>query len=222
MSETTFDLHEDDWGMIALEPRENLAQRLRTIAEATAHADAHRTPGGFYDAMYIAPAPEVDLAIRHLTLDALAARLGPAWQRYDRVASGYSSYREEVTDAFAFHLAQFPEVLLDGSTAPVFYGTIDKGIVTSLNVHHPSDAIADELDGKATKRRREAAVGRPIAGTRLIREWRGKEHCVTVRRDDFEYQGRPYKSLSAVARHITGTNWNGLVFFGLKNQGRRS
>ena len=83
------------------------------------------------------------------------------------------------------------------------------------------DAIADELEGKATKARRAAATGRPIAGTRLIREWQGKEHCVTVRRDDFEYQGRPYKSLSAVARHITGTNWNGLVFFGLKNQGRR-
>jgi hypothetical protein len=84
------------------------------------------------------------------------------------------------------------------------------------------DAIADELEGKAKQRHREGAAGRPIAGTRLIREWQGKEHSVTVRRDDFEYQGRPYKSLSAVARHITGTNWNGLVFFGLKNQGRRS
>jgi len=59
---------------------------------------------------------------------------------------------------------------------------------------------------------------RPIAGTRLIREWQGVEHCVTVRDDDFEYQGRPYKSLSAVARAITGTRWNGWVFFGLKNQ----
>ena len=84
------------------------------------------------------------------------------------------------------------------------------------------DAIADELEGKTVKRRRDAAVGRPIAGTRLTREWQGKEHSVTVRRDDFEYRGRAYKSLSAVARHITGTNWNGLVFFGLKNQGRRS
>jgi hypothetical protein len=83
------------------------------------------------------------------------------------------------------------------------------------------DAIADELEGKTAKRRRDSAVSRPIMGTRLIREWQGKEHCVTVRRDDFEYMGRPYKSLSAVARHITGTNWNGLVFFGLKNQGGR-
>ena len=63
---------------------------------------------------------------------------------------------------------------------------------------------------------------RPIAGTRLIREWQGVEHCVTVRDEDYEYQGRPYKSLSAVARAITGTRWNGLVFFGLKNKRGRS
>jgi hypothetical protein len=78
------------------------------------------------------------------------------------------------------------------------------------------DAIADELEGK-TPRRRTALQDRPIAGTRLLREYQGVEHSVTVRHNDFEYQGRPYKSLSAIARHITGTNWNGLVFFGLKN-----
>ena len=78
------------------------------------------------------------------------------------------------------------------------------------------DALADELEGK-TPRCRTALETRPIAGTRLIRDWKGVEHCVTVRREDFEYQGRPYKSLSAIARHITGTRWNGLVFFGLKN-----
>lgn len=79
------------------------------------------------------------------------------------------------------------------------------------------DAIADELDGKGGKRRR-FVHSRPIAGTRLIREWKGVEHSVTVRDEDFEYQGRPFKSLSAIARAITGTRWNGLVFFGLKNQ----
>jgi hypothetical protein len=78
------------------------------------------------------------------------------------------------------------------------------------------DAIADELEGKAP-RRRSTLNNRPIAGTRLVREWKGFEHCVTVRHEDFDYQGRPYKSLSAIARHITGTRWNGLVFFGLKN-----
>ena len=63
---------------------------------------------------------------------------------------------------------------------------------------------------------------RPIAGTRLIREWQGVEHCVTVRDADYEYQGRPYRSLSAVARAITGTRWNGWVFFGLRNQRGRT
>lgn len=60
------------------------------------------------------------------------------------------------------------------------------------------------------------ATDRPIAGTKLIREWQGVEHTVTVLSDGYEWEGRPYKSLSAVARAITGTRWNGLVFFGLK------
>ena len=58
---------------------------------------------------------------------------------------------------------------------------------------------------------------RPIAGTRLIRECQGVEHCATVLDDGYEYQGRRYKSLSAIARAITGTRWNGPAFFGLRN-----
>jgi hypothetical protein len=81
------------------------------------------------------------------------------------------------------------------------------------------DALADELEGKPGKRRR-GIEQRPTAGTKLIRMWKGREHSVTVRSGDFEYQGRPYGSLSAIARQITGTRWNGLVFFGLKNQQR--
>lgn len=78
--------------------------------------------------------------------------------------------------------------------------------------------LADDLDGGDPKRRRRPAKDRPIAGTRLIRDYQGVEHCVTVRDDGYEYQGRPYRSLSAIARAITGTRWNGLVFFGLKSQ----
>jgi hypothetical protein len=59
---------------------------------------------------------------------------------------------------------------------------------------------------------------RPIAGTRLIRQWQGVEHTVTVLDDGFEYQGRSYKSLSAIARAITGTRWNGPLFWGLRNR----
>jgi hypothetical protein len=80
------------------------------------------------------------------------------------------------------------------------------------------EAIAEDLDGGDPARRRRPAKDRPIAGTRLIREWQGIEHCVTVQDEGYEYQGRPYQSLSAVARAITGTRWNGWTFFGLKNQ----
>ena len=56
-----------------------------------------------------------------------------------------------------------------------------------------------------------------IVGTRLIRAWQGVEHTATVLGDGFEYQGRRYKSLSAIARAITGTRWNGPLFWGLRN-----
>jgi hypothetical protein len=78
--------------------------------------------------------------------------------------------------------------------------------------------MAETLDGGDVTKRRQWVKDRPITGTRLIREWQGVEHCVMVLDDGFEYQGRPYRSLSAIARAITGTRWNGLIFFGLKNQ----
>jgi DUF2924 family protein len=92
----------------------------------------------------------------------------------------------------------------------LIYGGLSEETIERL------DAVADELEGKRG-RQSSGLKNRPIAGTRLIREWNGVEHCVTVRNVDFEYQGRPFKSLSAIAKHITGTQWNGLVFFGLKN-----
>ena len=80
------------------------------------------------------------------------------------------------------------------------------------------EALGEQLDGGNVVLRRIRADAKPISGTRLIREWQGVEHSVTVRDLDYEYQGRPYKSLSAVARAITGTRWNGWVFFGLKSR----
>jgi hypothetical protein len=79
-------------------------------------------------------------------------------------------------------------------------------------------ALAEELDGGDPANRRRHHQDKPMAGTRLIREWQGVEHCVTVLDVGFEHQGRAYKSLSALARAITGTRWNGWTFFGLKNR----
>ena len=84
------------------------------------------------------------------------------------------------------------------------------------------ERLGEEQDGTDRKKSRIRADLMPIIGTRLIREWQGTEHVVTVTTDGFEWQGRPYKSLSAIARGITGTRWNGWVFFGLKNQRGRT
>ncbi len=59
-----------------------------------------------------------------------------------------------------------------------------------------------------------------INGTELIREWQGVEHHVVAADGGFEWQGRKYKSLSAVARAITGTRWSGPLFFGLRKHGK--
>ena len=80
------------------------------------------------------------------------------------------------------------------------------------------EALGEQLDGGNIVLRRVRADDKPITGTRLIREWQGVEHTVTVLNVGYEWQGRPYRSLSAIARAITGTRWNGWVFFGLKNR----
>jgi hypothetical protein len=81
------------------------------------------------------------------------------------------------------------------------------------------ERIAEEDE----RQRRQARAGKrkpkgtqPLAGTRLIRVWNGKRHVVTAVEGGFEYGGRRYKSLSAIAKAITGAHWSGPQFFGLR------
>ena len=58
---------------------------------------------------------------------------------------------------------------------------------------------------------------RPIRpGAKLIREWNGKTHIVEVLETGYKYKGKEFKSLSALAKYITGAHWSGPRFFGLK------
>ena len=59
-------------------------------------------------------------------------------------------------------------------------------------------------------------------GTRLVREWRGRSHEVVALEDGFSWQDTHYRSLSAIARKITGTPWSGPLFFGLKQNRAKS
>ncbi len=54
-------------------------------------------------------------------------------------------------------------------------------------------------------------------GTRLVREWQGRIYQVTVLASGFEFDGRTYASLTAIAREITGISWSGPRFFGVKS-----
>lgn len=81
---------------------------------------------------------------------------------------------------------------------------------------------------QVSKNGQPAATG-PVApprkltpGTRLVRDWHGVGHMVIVLEDGFEYDGRSWRSLTAIAKAITGTHWNGPRFFGLTSRGQSS
>lgn len=80
----------------------------------------------------------------------------------------------------------------------------------------------DDKDGTiGRKRRRKRRPGMPVVGTRLVREWQGGRYEVTVMDGGFEFEGRTYRSLSAVTKVITGTHWNGPDFFGLRRRRKK-
>ena len=60
----------------------------------------------------------------------------------------------------------------------------------------------------------------PLVGTTLIRSWRDQELRVEVRENGFEWDGTLYRSLTAAAKAITGSAWNGRLFFGLTKRSK--
>jgi hypothetical protein len=87
------------------------------------------------------------------------------------------------------------------------------------------DAMIDgtgKPNGAGLSGRRARQEVNLLEGTKLLREWRGVTHEVTVIEGGYEHQGKRYRSLSAVARAITGTQWSGPLFFGLRKTGAGS
>jgi Protein of unknown function (DUF2924) len=78
---------------------------------------------------------------------------------------------------------------------------------------HQSNPVVDRWAG-----RRDGRL--PLPGTLLTRSFANRRIVVTVLKDGFEYQSQRYRSLSAIAREVTGTRWNGLLFFGLVGRRR--
>lgn len=73
-------------------------------------------------------------------------------------------------------------------------------------------------DTKAKRKPRRSSAPALKPGARLLREWNGTTHCVDVTNDGFLWQGETYRSLSAIARAITGAHWSGPRFFGVTEQ----
>jgi hypothetical protein len=80
------------------------------------------------------------------------------------------------------------------------------------------NALIEDKPSKAKAPVNGAAL---LPGTRLVRDWQGTAHHVTVTQDGFEYRGRRFKSLSAIATLIAGTRWNGWTFFGVTNPNKK-
>lgn len=118
-------------------------------------------------------------------------------------------------------------------------GLLELGIAWHLQARHSGDhspAVKRQLRrliaerecagsdrGRAAASNRKGNPGGPkgaqyavlAPGTRLMREWHGRSHCVDVIDNGFVFEGRTYPSLSAIARTITGSRWSGPRFFGV-------
>ena len=88
---------------------------------------------------------------------------------------------------------------------PLAYGGISDRIRNKLET-----MIQQEVDKPKPKN------NLPPVGTELIRRYKGVDYHVVITHDGFEFDGQKYRSLSKIATVITGTKWNGLVFFGIK------
>lgn len=83
--------------------------------------------------------------------------------------------------------------------------------IGGLTATEHKQLMGDQAKGQSTS---NSSV--PPAGTVLVRVWQDQTHQVTVSEQGYLYDGKVWRSLSAVARQITGTAWSGPVFFGLK------
>jgi hypothetical protein len=75
---------------------------------------------------------------------------------------------------------------------------------------------------RASGNRLPGAGKAPAVGTTLVRTWRGRDILVRVVEDGYEYEGTVYRSLSAVSEAVTGSHWNGRLFFGLNSRRNRA
>ena len=100
---------------------------------------------------------------------------------------------------------------------------VSAGLLRLALAHHLQSKVMGGVTKAMERKLQEMAEGRAaervIAGTRFVREWRGKVHIVTASDDGrYHWQDKDWPSLSMIARSITGTQWSGPAFFGTKSK----
>ena len=125
------------------------------------------------------------------------AALLDAWVQITGKPPVFSASRELLVNTIAWHL----QVRQFGGLAP--------------SVHRKLERLAAALT-RGDPVRPLSASDRLRPGTTLERTWRSETHIVIVVANGFTYRGQRYRSLSRIARRITGTRWNGPAFFGLR------
>lgn len=116
------------------------------------------------------------------------------WQKYFKMPPPTKSSREFLSKNILWQ----KQAKEQGLNLKKFYKTLD----SALAHFEVGKKVQPELIVKS--------------GTKFIRQWQGKTHEVEAAGSTFIYKGDSYKSLSAIARKITGTQWNGKLFFGVK------
>ena len=99
----------------------------------------------------------------------------------------------------------------------LFYGGLSEAAKTRLQQVARDDSAARVESRTSGVPQGQADI---LPGTRFVRIWKDRRYEVLTHPNGFEYEGQMFRSLSAVAREITGTRWNGRLFFGLKKDNR--
>lgn len=139
--------------------------------------------------------PTLDVAAEIVRLESLAIdQLREEWRRLHQTPPPKRLSRDILLRGITYRMQE---------TA---FGGLSKAIFRKLQTSAPKGEVP-------AKNRRRRPSFKP--GTRLVREWHGVTHTVVILADGVEWRGERYRSLSVVARKITGAHWSGPRFFGL-------
>jgi len=187
---------------------------------ATAEKQAARSPApssaAAWEALFGCPAPQrlpslVERAIAWREQVLLHGDVSPAIAHDLQLAAEHALSRRVAEQQAEPQGAVIPDLSLQAVTGHDSGGEALSNGSASVSMRLPKTA-------KRGAAPLPPAASQLLPGSRLVKEHGGRNHVVTVEDSGFRYEGELFTSLSAIAKHITGTHWNGLLFFGLRKR----